>query len=390
MFRDHHSLETLLIQNSWVPQHVFSTLYILSSCLMTIVIVPDLNINYRSINYFILNSILISSGFGSSIYVGGFVFILISVFLFICQTVKYKKYNIILYWIMLAILCIILCTPFLLNYMQVSSAKTGSAVSIQIWMSLLTDNLLLNIISYFTISALSYFGVIFVAYLFVLVKVKFEYKSEFICISLASFIMPLFLASVISNNDLGWRTVLPFVVILSSCTPFFYFYFEKKYLCLIFFISGIQFSNSFNYLKDSFNGLQSLKVDKSFEQSVIEIEQITKKRSRLMMNTLINGNYDGRNYLIPIVIARKFSYVNWGCAVAYGENTPFNDVNFVESKISNLFYKGIIPELNFFKILKVDYLIVLKDDPIFTNDIETDFLKQIFKSNNTKIYKIVY
>ena len=54
-----------------------------------------------------------------------------------------------------------------------------------------------------------------------------------------------------------------------------------------------------------------------------------------------------------------------------------------------LFYDGIVPSFDFLKKLQADYIVVLKDDPVFSKELSSDYLRLVHKDDNTKIYKLV-
>lgn len=70
-----HSVESWLIQASWVPQHLMAASVVITSCYF----IFSINKNSRWISSLVI-SILISTGVGSSTWVGGVTFAVISFF----------------------------------------------------------------------------------------------------------------------------------------------------------------------------------------------------------------------------------------------------------------------------------------------------------------------
>ena len=58
-------------------------------------------------------------------------------------------------------------------------------------------------------------------------------------------------------------------------------------------------------------------------------------------------------------------------------------------QMNNIFEHGIVPERNFFTTLHVEYLAVMKTDRSFDIDMQSTYLRIIYKSNLVKIYKLV-
>ncbi|HCR3073977.1 TPA: hypothetical protein ON345_004022, partial [Escherichia coli] len=81
-----HSVESWLIQASWVPQHLMAASVVITSCYL----IFSINKNSRWISSLVI-SILISTGVGSSTWVGGVTFAVISFCLFIFDLITNKS-----------------------------------------------------------------------------------------------------------------------------------------------------------------------------------------------------------------------------------------------------------------------------------------------------------
>lgn len=380
-----HSLETLLYQLVWVPQHVYAA----SVCCITIYFIKIYleDRGFVDVKFAILLSFMISSMVSSSIYVS-FVFVLYVLLDFLSKIFKKaitKKY--IANLIVIAFVSLIVCLPFLCIYTQAAGSGSGFPLKLKIWKAMQDKSNLVNFFSYFTIDAFIYFGVIYLSFLIYLFN---QNKDKiFASIALISFVIPCFLSSTIANNDLGWRVVLPFCFVSSAFFIFVIIRSNKFISAFLLTLFGFQLSYSFGFINSVFINRP---VEFSFNRDLIDSVRVINSKipnsSRILANT---SNINGYSLLLPTVLEPKFSYLNYGYFISLQKSAGLSDSKKKEiaDGIDQIFLKGIIP-INILKELQVQYIIVYNSDPVFNNGFNSKYTKLYFEDKNLKIYKVNY
>lgn len=383
-FSHEHGLELLTYQIPWVPQHVLSAVLVCCS-LFLLKNLEKCNPRNCFIE-FVIVSALIAWGFGSSAYLGGIYFAIVCSFLFVFNCSKYGCLFAIRFWTKLALISSVLSLYFLYNYVLVASGNSGGGIGFGVWKSLSVDSSFVNMISYATLTALIYFGIVFIGYLYGIICLR-KGMGRWSLVATVSFFVPLLIRSTISNNDLGWRVVLPFVIV--GIASVLYFVNRKN---VSFLIAGLcfivlQLSYSFNWYKNNFYGSPLLTMRGDVFDIVNEIEMNTSRQGRLIMNT--TGSLTGLKLALPVLLNRNFAYYNIVYAESLAEGTAIGRSNIpaLDREITDFYFgRGDIP-MAMLNELKTKYVVVTHYDEIFNSKIENQCLNNIFTSKRVKIFE---
>lgn len=381
-----HPLESWIIQAAWVPQHLLG-----ASCSILALFFLGIKTIKDKYNFFII-VVLIGSGFGFSVWVGGVAFAVVSILLFYDQIRNIeKKKQIIIQWVGVAIASMTLILPVMYNVVCAPTRQSGFPIGFAIYNSS-TYGYVVDIFFFFIGALPLWLFVITIGLYFILFQSftkRFEINCQckillFICFSVI--FIALVMRSQIASNDLAWRAILFFVLAGSVLLSYYfveYFTFYNKIffllLTLLGFIEPIQFSQLLTYGNGYYlpkPSISELKV----------INQITNKDDRLLMNGHQNEKFEfwGGNIVSLIMVNRLFCYVNRNFGAAFGPNWA-NDV-FRMDKVVRQFYDGHADEndLALIKQFQCNKIIVTRYDPIW-NHIPYHNLKVIYSDNDRKI-----
>lgn len=389
-FIEHHSLETLVYQLPWVPQHVFTAVGVCVVFTLIMSIFNENKIKLSDIFVFAITAVIISWSFGASVYVGGIFFSICSVLLFFIQIRSLSFSNVIIRWIVLAVLSLIFSSYFILNYIGVVGTEESSfPLAFRVWEVVRGKTTILDFLLYLTVAPFIYFGVLFLCFIvYFSNKVNISRNKEWFVIAIVSFVLPFFVQSVIANNDFGWRVILPFVIISSALVPVILNKMDNtaKLICIIL---GAQYAQGVNW----HTHLLGLSGPLYFNEYMLRLNDVivdnTECNSRLLFNS---DNVTGRNLLIPVLIDRNLSYFNESYALSLGEGTPLGKENIsnIQGLLNRLYADGNLKtdDIDILKKLAVDYIILLKEDKIFNNGLDDSWFELSYSDNLCKIYKI--
>ncbi|MEM7019842.1 MAG: hypothetical protein AAF512_21210 [Pseudomonadota bacterium] len=226
-------IETLWLQASWAPQHVFSSLSII---VLVFLLARMLVGTIQSVPHAVLLACVVATGFGASVWVGGIGLLLMSPLLLLTilsLRLPIERYFEIARFGLIALLtCIVIALPLAIamtsgpeslaksfewpfvfyTYTTLNEHGMGGTFGwsfhvVMFWLKLLPVTL----------------GIIYLAGMFSLVtrSGKYEDREEkiFLILSIATVIGYLlvvqFTKSAIKNNDLGWRSMLPPLMLLT-------------------------------------------------------------------------------------------------------------------------------------------------------------------------------
>lgn len=389
-FIQHHSLETFTYQLSWVPQHVFSAVLVCVFVLFWEYFVQSKHIDEKKFSSIcrtcLLLAMVASWAFGSSVYVGGILFFAICLVLLIEHFLSTRTFIVVIkFWLTTGIFTIALSSSFLLDYLLAIPTEGESTLIFSLWRSV-DGSVLLNLLSYFTVTALVYFGLIYCGFIgWFINRDSFKGKrKKWIWIALISLIFPLIIKSAISNNDFGWRTILPFLMI-SSAFLLTLFVENLKLRFIIIIVAFLQLSYGISWYITLMHGERKFVGDAV--ASFHEIEENTEKTGRVLLNTF---SWDaGKSMATPVLLDRKFAYLNWSYGVSLGEGGPFGRSNLAKlhEDLNAIFEKGELPAISVLRSIGMQYLVVGKDDKIFNSDIHTPYFEQVYSSERVKIYE---
>ena len=256
-FQDHHSLETIIYQLPWVPQHVFSGVLVLTMFYMVLtskVMSVSFIKNWKACApiYFSL-AIIITWAFGSSAYVGGCALFACGLAYFMIRLLSAEqKLVFVVNWLVICIFTLLFASYFIYSYLGVLKPEGSSGLGIRVWQTLREPSIFLNVVSYLLIAPLVYFGVQFIAFVAFFIQNKnYSIHKEWFAIAMVSWLVPLVMQSTIATNDFGWRFVIPFlgisgavvsVILINSRT----FFNDSPYFL------GVSISSRFKLLVSTF------------------------------------------------------------------------------------------------------------------------------------------
>jgi uncharacterized membrane protein len=214
-------------QASWAPQHLAS-----ASCIMAAVLIMSSLASSRSWLLVPLLGIVVAAGFESSVWVGGIVFaasaIPIGLLLLLTASDAENRFDLLLKGGAALILAVAISFPFLREEYAAAAARSlGSPIVFRPFEVLsefvpAETRSLLDLPAYWIVllgiqlPAIYFAGVAAVAR-----AIRQTRSSErrlvitFALLAGTSFAIPWLFASTIANNDLGWRGVLPGVLVLT-------------------------------------------------------------------------------------------------------------------------------------------------------------------------------
>lgn len=221
--------QSWLFQASWAPQHLAS-----ANCVVVAVLIAARLASRHSWPLVPLLAAIVAAGFESSAWVGGIVFaaaaLPIGIALLLLADSGRSRLELVLEAVAALVLVAAIAYPFLHDeYLATASRAAGLPIALHPYRVLgpiVPANVrhLLDLPAYWLILL----GVQFPAILFAAVwtmagaltarGTSLEKKRLIISLSLlaaASFVVPSLFASTIANNDLGWRGVLPGILVLT-------------------------------------------------------------------------------------------------------------------------------------------------------------------------------
>ena len=218
-------LESWVIQASWVPQHLFSANLVL---LVVITMMSLRSENRRNIIVSGLAGVLAAAAYGSSVYAGGLglLFILATFYLLSAKDIVAEKQirssatNAFIF----GTCAMLLSLPFLIQ--QAGLAVSRPAIAVRVF-PVFTDKIgtlaaIANIIHYWTVLApidLNFQFIVAFLWIFFWRFRKELFPKNVTLAFIALIVPPLFatefLRSVLCNNDLGWRILLPAILAMT-------------------------------------------------------------------------------------------------------------------------------------------------------------------------------
>lgn len=381
-FSGEHPLEPWLVQASWVPQHIAS------ASLMCFLIVSFYSEKSYSLRVSLVQSMLISSCFGMSAWIGSVVFGMTSIFLFLldlCTGVKFKL--IIKKWLTPALISVAISYPMIVNQMDVSIRNGRKLLDFSVFPTLDNQSSLLRIISYFSIYMIICFPMLYPAFLGWLCKKKKDIlidkdKQVLLITTISSMLISLFIKSSIENNDLGWRAIIPAVIIMSAFSADFVLTTSNKtilFLIGMLFCSSLLFTKS--YVVELMLGEHGGKIERVIERLKL-IEASTLPTDRILLNNQMYDSDVYNNGFLPVVITnRRMCFTNLSYANTFSGGLNMDFFNFHE-KIKR-FYNGESLDVGFLTGLGCNVIMVTADDLVWNKlDIVSESFSVTYLTND--------
>jgi hypothetical protein len=214
-----------IFQATWVPQHLAS-----AGCAVLAVLILW-RLSWPLVP---LLAIVVAAGFESSAWVGGVVFggcaLAVGAALLVCREGREKRMELVVQAGTSALLALVLAYPFLRDeYLATAARQVGSPIGFhpyEVFGPLIPQSLrrLLDLPAYWVILLTVALPAIYPAGVAAMVRGLADGDTipgerrlivPLALLSAASFGIPWLFASTIANNDLGWRGVLPGILILT-------------------------------------------------------------------------------------------------------------------------------------------------------------------------------
>ncbi|WP_026187600.1 hypothetical protein [Ensifer sp. BR816] len=220
-----HGLQTWIIQAAWVPQHLFS------GALTLIVVLAYLRILYCDVGCDLVLAVfmgaMLASAFGSSMWAGGFSLLLILPVvgaLSVPHVLRAKRLLAVVLSLSVAVATAVLCAGVLV-YEQSSIIQTRKTVEFWVFPIFLGGSWLYDIPGFWAVLLILEFGMVFLSFII------WSYSSfsndtighahidrAIFAAVLAPLLCTQFLHSVIMYNDLGWRVLIPSLLLMTAMT----------------------------------------------------------------------------------------------------------------------------------------------------------------------------
>ncbi|EPL8002907.1 hypothetical protein PQE34_000741 [Klebsiella aerogenes] len=362
-----HPIESWITQASWVPQHLMAASVVITSCYF----IFSINKDSRWINSLVI-SMLISTGVGSSTWVGGVTFAVISIFLFTFNLIEKKsEWKFILSkWAFIACMAIIISMPLLIN--QISAAKPTGVfpIGIHSYNASSSGNSLSNILTFLILFIPLYLPTVALGIVLTCIpKKSFSCSQTFILfiIAICSILTSMLLKSQIANNDLGWRAIIPAVLVSSSLIAISLERLKREAItCVSLIVIAISIPSAIDFSKNLLQG--NYRNDNvAIISSFLDITNNTEPADRLLINPRkFEGHdiFDG-NVLPSIIIDRNSCFTNLSYAYAFS-NQWGESIGYYWNALKE-FYAGYASDedLEKMKKLKCTKLVVLPGDGIW-------------------------
>ncbi|HHU1438233.1 Uncharacterised protein [Escherichia coli] len=362
-----HPFESWIIQASWVPQHLMAASVVITSCYFMF----SINKNHRWISSLVI-SMLISTGVGSSTWVGGVTFAVISIFLFIFNLIANKsEWKFILSkWAFIACMAVIISLPLLIN--QISAAKPTGVfpIGIHSYNASPSGNSLSNILTFLILFVPLYLPTVALGLVLACIPRKSLNCSQTVIlfiIAICSILTSMLLKSQIANNDLGWRAIIPAVLVSSSLIAISIERLKREAItCISIIVIAISIPSAIEFSKNLLQG--NFRNDNvGIVSTFLDITNNTESTDRLLINP---RKFEGRdvldgNVLPSIIIDRNSCFTNLSYAYAFS-NQWGESIGYYWNALKE-FYAGHATDEDLAKMkkLKCTKLVVLPGDGIW-------------------------
>ncbi|WEX91692.1 hypothetical protein PZN02_005987 (plasmid) [Sinorhizobium garamanticum] len=220
-----HGLQTWIIQAPWVPQHVFS------GTLALIAIMAYMRILYcnagRDLVLAVFMGAMLASAYGSSMWAGGFSLLLtlpIVGALSVSHVARAKRLLQVFISLSVTAVMTVLCAGVLI-YEQSSILHNRKVVDFWVFPIFLGHHWFLDVPGFWLVLILLEFGIIYLSFIIWSLARPLEDIKRYAHIDRAFFVSVLapllctqLLHSVIMYNDLGWRVLIPSILVMTALT----------------------------------------------------------------------------------------------------------------------------------------------------------------------------
>ncbi|WP_245459570.1 hypothetical protein [Rhizobium sp. CCGE531] len=220
-----HGLQTWIIQAAWVPQHLFS------GALSLIIVLAYLRILYcdagRNLVLAVFMGAMLASAYGSSMWAGGFSLLLILPVvgvLAVPHVLRAHRLLEVAISLSVAVTIAVLCAGVLV-YEQSFLIHARKAVAFWVFPTFLGGNWFYDVPGFWAVLLLLEFGIVFLSFFIWSVSIvsdettgRPDIDRAIIVAVIAPLFCTQFLHSVIMYNDLGWRVLIPSLLLMTGMT----------------------------------------------------------------------------------------------------------------------------------------------------------------------------
>ncbi len=218
-----HGLQTWIIQAPWVPQHVFS------GTLALIAIMAYLRILFsnagRNMALAMFMGAILASAYGSSMWAGGLSLLLILPIvgvLSVSHVLRAKRLPEVFISLSITVAITLLCAAVLISE-QSSVLHTRKVVDFWVFPIFVGDHWFLDVPGFWLVLIFLEFGIIYLSFIiwsFARPSDDINRYAHIDCAIFVSVLAPLFctqlLHSTIMYNDLGWRVLIPSMLVMTA------------------------------------------------------------------------------------------------------------------------------------------------------------------------------
>ncbi|MEW6437629.1 MAG: hypothetical protein AB1508_10750 [Pseudomonadota bacterium] len=223
-FRTHeHTLEPWIIQASWVPQHVFAA----TIAVMAVLLIAKLFSRSLDPALCVLIGVLSAAIYASSVWVAvGFVLIVVVLALVCLSDIVESGAlgRVLLNMTIVAVTAIVVASPFLAQQVSI----LGKAHTVEFWIFPVLRYPFFNSAAYWLLLLPLDFGFIYLAWILSKVgglkdepPVPVYVERALTMIAFVPLVLAQFFHSVIATNDLGWRSIIPSVLVMMAMASAF-------------------------------------------------------------------------------------------------------------------------------------------------------------------------
>ncbi|PDT81049.1 hypothetical protein [Sinorhizobium sp. BJ1] len=218
-----HGLQTWIIQAPWVPQHVFSgTLALIAIMAYLRILFSDAG---RNMALAMFMGAILASAYGSSMWAGGLSLLLILPIvgvLSVSHVLRAKRLPEVFISLSVTVAMTLLCAAVLISE-QSSILHTRKVVDFWVFPIFVGDHWFLDVPGFWLVQIFLEFGIIYLSFIiwsFARPSDDINRYAHIDCAIFVSVLAPLFctqlLHSTIMYNDLGWRVLIPSMLVMTA------------------------------------------------------------------------------------------------------------------------------------------------------------------------------
>lgn len=316
-----HSMESWIIQASWVPQHMASAAFVCVSCFF----LPSIKDNFDWKKWTAFTSLIVA-GFGCSTWVGGITFAIICIPMVMIDVYKNRDNldTFFFKWVLLCISSVIISTPLIVNQIGVAGDSKISPVGIHSYAASKSGNIGSNISAFLLMFIPLYLPVVALSFATAVCGWKKAVKDvaviKLFLIVLFSVLTSLFVKSQIANNDLGWRAIIPATLVAPVLLAVMVERIKREYVtCIVGLVIAFSLFSTFDFSQKNIKGVNGYQPQTDLN-TYLEVSRDTSPKDRLFVNSrkYQGGEILDGNIIPPIVMNRNLCFDNVTFALAFG------------------------------------------------------------------------